>query len=168
MIQTPQDGLFVSAAAARWIPAFAGMTVWWGNLESRTFADICGHLREGKGQPGQPQGLPLRDNAALRVAVDILDASDGKLRDHGNVVLHRYYGRDVFCQLASSEVSVWGGRVQNLYGWQTSESGLSRLKDTQDQEHPENHYIRRILIQTITLHIPCQVVVVLDKSLLSL
>ena len=58
--------------------------------------------------------------------------------------------------------------MQNLYGWQTSESGLSRLKDTQDQEHPENHYIRRILIQTTTLHIPRQVAAALDKSLLLL
>ena len=60
-------------------------------------------MREGKGQPGQPQGLPLRDNAALRVAVDILDASDGKLKDPGDVVLHRYYGKDVCCQLARAK-----------------------------------------------------------------
>ena len=34
------------------------------------------------------RGLPLRDNTPLRVAVDILDASDGKLKDPGDVVLH--------------------------------------------------------------------------------
>ena len=49
------------------------------------------------------------------------------------------------------------GRVETLYQRQMSESGLSRLEDDQDWEYPENHQIRQILIQTITLHIPCAV-----------
>ena len=33
--------------------------------------------------PGQPQGLPLRDNTTLRATADIWDASDRQLKDPG-------------------------------------------------------------------------------------
>ena len=71
-----------------WIPACAGMTVGSGKDGLAGKFQKRGHLRtfqdiQAWEYTGQPQGLPLRDNAALRVTVDILDASDGRLKGHG-------------------------------------------------------------------------------------
>ena len=41
-----------------------------------------------RGTQGNHKGCPYGITRALRVAVDILDASDGKLKDLGDVVLH--------------------------------------------------------------------------------